>query len=398
MGSMRDWLKGVDAEGNADGKVGDKRVVVVHCKAGKGRSGTVSCSYLISEEGWTKQDAVQRFTERRMRPGWGAGVSIPSQLRWLGYVERWKDGGKLYIERKVEVVEVHVWGLQGGVTISVRGFVDEGKVIKVWHTFKGEEREVVRGEVGEFGFADAVWEVLGSGPGTPSSETGSKIGTPRNQSSDSLTKMKSSPAFNLRKEQADGAGDSTIKAEPTTENSNIVMPTKGNAATNAETSATPANGSDAIFRPKTPITLTSNDINISTSRRTRGAYTWPVTTSISHVWFNTFFEGGGPENSGIAASSGVFEIEWDKMDGIKGSSKRGTKAFEKVAVVWRVVGGEKEEVIREPEVGEEVKQTGAADWKNSIKQAGPSGGVVEGESEAEGSEEEDLGTKPHVEK
>ncbi|KAK1907553.1 hypothetical protein P3342_005880 [Pyrenophora teres f. teres] len=39
MASMRNWLHE---------KPG--RVAVVHCKAGKGRSGTASCSYLISEE------------------------------------------------------------------------------------------------------------------------------------------------------------------------------------------------------------------------------------------------------------------------------------------------------------------------------------------------------------
>ena len=72
MASMRNWLKAKEG-----------RVAVVHCKAGKGRSGTASCSYLISEEGWEVEKALKRFTERRMRPGMGKGVSIPSQLRWI---------------------------------------------------------------------------------------------------------------------------------------------------------------------------------------------------------------------------------------------------------------------------------------------------------------------------
>src|SRR5690242_21019320 len=81
MASMRNWLKAKEG-----------RVVVVHCKAGKGRSGTASCSYLVSEEGWPMEKALQRFTERRMRPGMGyKGVSIPSQLRWLTYVDRWRS-------------------------------------------------------------------------------------------------------------------------------------------------------------------------------------------------------------------------------------------------------------------------------------------------------------------
>jgi len=55
----------------------------------------VLCSYLMSEEGWTKDEALKRFTQRRMRPGFGSGVSIPSQLRYVGYVERWVKGGKI---------------------------------------------------------------------------------------------------------------------------------------------------------------------------------------------------------------------------------------------------------------------------------------------------------------
>jgi len=79
----------------SDGKAHGKRVIVGHCKAGKGRTGTVLCSYLMSEEGWTKDEALKRFTQRRMRPGFGSGVSIPSQLRYVGYVERWVKGGKI---------------------------------------------------------------------------------------------------------------------------------------------------------------------------------------------------------------------------------------------------------------------------------------------------------------
>jgi len=84
---MHQWL-------HPDGKNKKKRVIVVHCKAGKGRSGTIACSYLMSEEGWTKEEALENFTKKRMRPGFGAGVSIPSQLRWLDYVERWVENGK----------------------------------------------------------------------------------------------------------------------------------------------------------------------------------------------------------------------------------------------------------------------------------------------------------------
>jgi protein-tyrosine phosphatase len=291
MASMRDWLKG-----------DEDRVVVVHCKAGKGRSGTASCSYLISEEGWTVQDALNRFTERRMRPGFGyAGVSIPSQLRWVGYVDRWKTGGKLYVESAVEVTELHIWGLRDGVSVAVRGFINEGKKIKVHHSFTSAERTMVKGEVKSLGFADAVRELMNSSP-SKLPESGSN--TPRTGAS------------------------------------------------------TPISTSDAMFRPSEPILIDTNDINIDCERRTHGA-----TITVAHVWFNTFFEGNGPEQGGKSDNSGVFEIEFDAMDGIKGSSRKGTKCFDRLSVVWKV--RETKAVIPEPKEGEEVKQAQPANWQGA---------------------------------
>ena len=53
------------------------RVIVLHCKAGKGRSGSMSVSYLISECGWLKVDALNRFTERRMLRGLAPAFPFP---------------------------------------------------------------------------------------------------------------------------------------------------------------------------------------------------------------------------------------------------------------------------------------------------------------------------------
>jgi hypothetical protein len=86
------------------------------------------------------------------------------------------------------------------------------------------------------------------------------------------------------------------------------------------------------------------------------------------VWFNVFFEGNGPEQQGKANTNGVFEIEWESMDGIRGSSRKGTRAFDRLSVVWRVADdGESkaEEEVVEPKVGEPVPQTKAADWKGA---------------------------------
>src|SRR5262249_38181866 len=96
-------------------------------------------------------------------------------------------------------------------------------------------------------------------------------------------------------------------------------------------------GADAIFRPKKPIIVDTNDVCVGVERRTKGAYTWALTTWVVHVWFNCFFEGHGPEKNGEADDSGVFEIQWDAMDGLKGSIRKGTKAFDNMAVVWRAI-------------------------------------------------------------
>lgn len=311
MASMRDWRKG-----------NEHRVCVVHCKAGKGRSGTVSCSYLISEEGWASTDAMQRFTEKRMRPGFGSGISIPSQVRWVGYVDRWTKGAKLYVERQVEVLEVHVWGLRDGVKIAIEGYVDEGKVIKSFHTFSKLEREIVKGGIRkESGFADVALELMGK--------------------------------KDKEKENIKGTQD---EAE--------VKP-----AEKVDSDTFSSSGGDIIFRPSSRVVLPSSDVNIDIERRNVSKYTgFTMVTSVAHVWFNTYFEGNGPEQGGKPNDSGTFEIEFDAMDGIKGSSRKGTRCFDKMSVKWKAVADDNGTetpgvVITEPKEGEDVPQARPADWK-----------------------------------
>ncbi|KAF2127505.1 hypothetical protein P153DRAFT_319753 [Dothidotthia symphoricarpi CBS 119687] len=335
MASMRNWLH--EKEG---------RVVVVHCKAGKGRSGTASCSYLISEEGWTMHKALQRFTERRMRPGMGKGVSIPSQLRWLGYVDRWAQHGKIYVERQVEILEVHCWGLRDGVKIQVEGFVEDGKLIKNFHTFTREEREVVRGEVKKTGMAQAVSEVM------------YKNGLGGSASNSSKKDTKDSPQEGGTEDVRDASKPSMDKqASP-----------NGAVSRRSSGESLPTGTGDVVFRPSKRVVLPTNDINIDVERRNHAAFDLTMVTAVAHVWFNAFFEGHGPEQGGIGDDSGVFEIEWLAMDGIKGSSRKGTQAFERIAIVWRTLGideGSTGKIITEPKEGEEVRQTGPVDWKGT---------------------------------
>ena len=329
MASMRNWLH--EKKG---------RVVVVHCKAGKGRSGTASCSYLISEEGWPVHKALNRFTERRMRPNMGKGVSIPSQLRWIGYVDRWAKHGKLYVERQVEILEVHCWGLRDGVKIQVEGFVEDGKLIKNFHTFTKDEREMVRGEVKTTGMAQAVQEVMyknGFGPSQSKKDVNiAQKGGSKNASTSSLDKT----------DNLDGAAASRKTSQE----------------------SLPLGTGDVVFRPAKRVVLPTNDINIDVERRNKAAFDLTMVTAVAHVWFNAYFEGNGPEQNGSADESGIFEIEWEAMDGIKGSSRKGTQAFERIAVVWRALNADEGRpgiVITEPKEGEEVHQPGPADWRGA---------------------------------
>ncbi|KAL6703396.1 Telomerase protein component 1 [Coniothyrium glycines] len=332
MASMRNWLHAKDG-----------RVVVVHCKAGKGRSGTASCSYLISEEGWPVQKALQQFTDRRMRPNMGKGVSIPSQLRWIDYVDRWARHGKLYVERQVEVLEVHCWGLRDGVKIQVEGFVDDGKLIKTFHTFTRDERHVVRGEVKTTGMAQAVQEVMYKNGFGPSQKTAPSHAA-KNGSTSSLDKQAASESVSLSQK---------------TSVDNL-----------------PSGTGDVVFRPSKRVVLPTNDINIDVERRNKAAFDLTMVTAVAHVWFNTYFEGNGPEQNGNVDQSGIFEIVWEAMDGIKGSSRKGTQAFERIAIVWRALSADEGRpgvIITEPKEGEPVQQVQPADWRGT-KGVAPSEG------------------------
>lgn len=104
-----------------------KKVMLVHCKAGKGRSGTLITSYMIAHQNKSAAEAMGVFTAKRMRRGFGEGVSIRSQRRYVNYMEQWVVGmQKRYVERKVRVTNVSVWGLKGDVEISVGGYTPRG--------------------------------------------------------------------------------------------------------------------------------------------------------------------------------------------------------------------------------------------------------------------------------
>mmetsp|Transcript_65532 Transcript_65532/g.188918 ORF Transcript_65532/g.188918 Transcript_65532/m.188918 type:complete len:853 (+) Transcript_65532:179-2737(+) len=84
-------------------------VVVVHCKAGKGRTGLIVSSLLLRlQVAQTAQEALTKFAARRTRDG--KGVTIPSQIRYVQHYETVLAEGKLRQRRWLRLAQVDIFG------------------------------------------------------------------------------------------------------------------------------------------------------------------------------------------------------------------------------------------------------------------------------------------------
>ncbi|KAK9462368.1 putative phosphoinositide 3-phosphate phosphatase protein [Lipomyces oligophaga] len=114
----------------------EENVAVLHCKAGKGRSGTMFCAYMIAQRRWSSQRALAHFTSKRMKAGFGEGVSILSQRRYIKYVEQWaRDPNREYCEIPVIITEVRILNPVNGLEIKLAGFAGNGDRIETAYEF-----------------------------------------------------------------------------------------------------------------------------------------------------------------------------------------------------------------------------------------------------------------------
>lgn len=94
-------------------------VIAVHCKGGKGRTGTMICIWLIeSGECKTAKEALLKFGDRRTNWDKGStfqGVETPSQSRFVGYFEIIKNdlGGLLPSICKLRLNKIIIKSIQG---------------------------------------------------------------------------------------------------------------------------------------------------------------------------------------------------------------------------------------------------------------------------------------------
>lgn len=65
----------------------ENNVAILHCRMGKGRSGTISIAYMMKYMNCPFEEAKELFMEKRFRMGLSKGVTINSQIRYIRYHE-----------------------------------------------------------------------------------------------------------------------------------------------------------------------------------------------------------------------------------------------------------------------------------------------------------------------
>uniref|UniRef100_H0XWX4 Phosphatidylinositol-3,4,5-trisphosphate 3-phosphatase n=1 Tax=Otolemur garnettii TaxID=30611 RepID=H0XWX4_OTOGA len=117
----------------------EENVIVVHCKGGKGRTGTMVCVSLIAREIFsTAEDSLYYFGERRTDKTSSSkfqGVETPSQNRYVGYFEQVKNTyqwnlppRKMLLIKKVIIYSIHGVGKGNGYDLKIQIFMQRKAV------------------------------------------------------------------------------------------------------------------------------------------------------------------------------------------------------------------------------------------------------------------------------
>lgn len=88
----------------------DRNVAVIHCKAGKGRTGVMICAYLLHCGMWPEtQEALDFYGHARTKNG--KGVTIPSQIRFVDYYGRCIREKREYQPTTLIFKSIHLHGI-----------------------------------------------------------------------------------------------------------------------------------------------------------------------------------------------------------------------------------------------------------------------------------------------
>ncbi|ODQ82321.1 hypothetical protein BABINDRAFT_30820 [Babjeviella inositovora NRRL Y-12698] len=117
-------------------------VAVLHCKAGKGRSGFMCCAYTIYKYGISHFQAISTFSFKRMRVGYGDGVSILSQRRYLQYWETYLHQADAYVPIRGNITEISLVKPQyPGITFQIYQHSSGDTPLKLLYDFNWTEGE-----------------------------------------------------------------------------------------------------------------------------------------------------------------------------------------------------------------------------------------------------------------
>lgn len=86
-------------------KIDQENVIVVHCLAGRGRTGTIICCYMLYAGIFQDMDAcAKHYAEKRSSTG--QGVTQPSQLRYMYYVDKILNHGLRLESKSINVTSI----------------------------------------------------------------------------------------------------------------------------------------------------------------------------------------------------------------------------------------------------------------------------------------------------
>lgn len=141
LGEMKRFAADVKAWLNAD----PENVIVVHCKGGKGRTGTMICVWLVEAGIFNSADqSLEYFGQRRTDTNVSKkfqGVETPSQSRYVGYYEHIKNrlGGELPGASPLTIKRITVKGM---------AHVGQGNGDDFWFTIHQASQQVFSGHIG----------------------------------------------------------------------------------------------------------------------------------------------------------------------------------------------------------------------------------------------------------
>ena len=116
-----------------------RNVAAIHCKAGKGRTGTMICAYLVWS-GVNVDDALLDYGRKRTLNG--KGVTIPSQRRYVLYTDALRSGGvavrepPLFTVRSLMLHSPPLWATGKGVFLTIELVHVEDADARRWRTWK----------------------------------------------------------------------------------------------------------------------------------------------------------------------------------------------------------------------------------------------------------------------